>query len=354
MREIKVDNNLEGKRLDKFLGSYFTECSMGFLFKMLRKKNITLNGKKATGKEMLNSGDVIAVFFSDETFDKFVNKHAKDLNSAQSTSTNEYEKAFEKYKNIQIIYEDEHVLLLNKPAGILSQKAESTDMSINEWLIGYLLKTGFVTRQTLGLFRPSVCNRLDRNTSGLLICSKSLAGARTMAEILKDRSLHKYYRTIVVGEVLSNAHIDGYLYKDEKSNTVTLYDSIPEDIKAENKSYSKIETSYEILRSGKIFINNENIKLTELEVLLHTGKTHQIRAHLSSIGHALIGDTKYGDAFVNKEMKKLFKLNYQLLHSYRLKFPKLEGELLGLSEKSFIADTPVVYNNIADSVFDKS
>ena len=349
MKEIKVDNNSAGKRFDKFLGSYFSECSMGFIFKMLRKKNITLNGKKATGKELLSNGDIIAVFFSDETFYKFANKHISAEVSSKS-NTYEYEKAYNRIGHLDIVYEDDHILLINKPVGILSQKAEAKDVSVNEWLIGYLLDKNVITSESLGTFRPSVCNRLDRNTSGLLICSKSLSGARKMAEVLKDRSLHKYYKTIVVGNVKNNSHLSGYLYKDKKTNKVSLVKEIPSS-NANKSDYSAIETSFEVLRHGMYESNCKNTEFTELEVLLHTGKTHQIRAHLSSEGHPIIGDGKYGNARVNDLLKKDFGLKFQLLHSYKLVFPKIEGELSYLSDKVFEAKLPDLFLKIETKMF---
>ncbi|WP_026509278.1 RluA family pseudouridine synthase [Butyrivibrio sp. LC3010] len=348
MKEIKVDNNSSGKRFDKFLGTYFSECSMGFIFKMLRKKNITLNGKKATGKEILQNGDTISVFFSDETFNKFVNVHIKSSETTEDKSLTEYEKAFKKLKSIEIIYEDDDILLINKPAGILSQKAEFKDISVNEWLIGYLLNTGFITPESLGVFKPSICNRLDRNTSGLLICSKSLPGARKSAEMLRERSVHKYYRTIVSGNVTSDEHISGYLIKDERKNTVKLYGDNDDFSGIDRNKLSRIETSYKVIGYKSFTINGKSQAFTELEVLLHTGKTHQIRAHLSSIGHPLIGDAKYGHQKVNEYFSKNYGLKFQLLHSYRLEFPSIEGELSGLSGKSFVAPLPDLYKNIAN------
>ena len=349
MKEIKIDNNSSGKRLDKFLGGYFSECSMGFLFKMLRKKNITLNGKKATGKELLNNGDTISVFFSDDTFYKFANKHVSSDETANNTS--EYIKAYERFGKLDIVYEDENILLLNKPVGILSQKAEVKDVSINEWLIGYLLKEEVISPENLGTFRPSVCNRLDRNTSGLLICSKSLAGARKMAEVLKDRSLHKYYKTIVVGRISEDSHLSGYLYKDKKTNKVTLFDKIPDKNAVNSAEYSPIETSFKVLSHGAFSYDGKQQELTELEVLLHTGKTHQIRAHLSSTGHPIIGDGKYGKEAINNSLRNKFGLKFQLLHSYKLVFPKIEGELSYLSDKVFEANLPEQFNNIERSCF---
>ncbi len=336
MREIIISENESGKRLDKFLSQYFTGTTMGFLFKMLRKKNITLNKKKATGKEVLKKDDVISVFFSDDTFEKFANKFV----SGSSKTTNEYNTALESIGPLEIIYEDEHILLVNKPAGILTQKSQQGDASINEWLIGYLLKNNSVTVNSLSTFRPSVCNRLDRNTSGIVICSKSLSGAREMARILKDRSLHKYYRTIVSGKLKEGGHIHGYLYKDESKNQVKLYDSPLEGT-------SEIETSYNIINNillnGVVDKELSDFYITELEVLLHTGKTHQIRAHLSSIGHPILGDPKYGYRKINDVIRKKFGLKYQLLHAERLVFPELSGDLAYLTGKEFKAKLPDIF-----------
>ncbi len=332
MKEIKIGQNEAGKRLDKFLSQYFKDAGMGFLYKMLRKKNITLNGKKATGKETLNNGDSISVFFSDETFEKFTGK----------IEDSEYSKAYSQFGRIEIIYEDSNILLTNKPAGILTQKADNNDLSLNEWLIGYLIDKNEVTKESLISFRPSVCNRLDRNTSGIVICSKSLTGAREMARVLKDRTLDKFYNTIVIGTIKDDAHISGYLIKDEKNNTVRLVDKASD----EAEEASRIETSYKVLRNGYIIADDSRIDVTLLEVKLHTGKPHQIRAHLKSIGHPIIGDSKYGDKTVNKKINNEFKLKFQLLHAGRIVFPHFDGELASLSGKEFITEKPKIFKTI--------
>ena len=201
MQEFKIGPNEEGQRLDKFLHKYLKEAGTSFLYKMLRKKNITLNKKKADGKEMLQSGDLVQFFFSDETFLKFrgtlvsenqgekkiISVAKKNVDSAFS----QYQKAYEKFKNIEIIFENQHILLLNKPAGILSQKSQPTDLSVNEWLIGYLLASEQITREQMETYKPSICNRLDRNTSGLMICGKSFLGSRQMNQLIKERKIKK-------------------------------------------------------------------------------------------------------------------------------------------------------------------
>ncbi len=316
MKEIKIGVNEEGKRLDSFLKSYLKEASSSFLYKMLRKKNITLNDKKADGKEKLNSGDSIKIFFSDETFDKFRGSHSK-------ASFPEEGNALSKFGELPVIFEDDNIVLVNKPAGVLSQKAEPKDISLNEWLIDYLLLKGSITKDSLSTYRPSICNRLDRNTSGLVICAKTLKGARKMNAIIKDRTVEKYYRTIVEGELKDGMSLKGYLYKDEKTNKVFVRDDDPQDDR-----FSYIETEY-----IPVFYDKDS-DLTLLEVKLITGKPHQIRAHLSSISHPIIGDVKYGG-------KKLKGQNCQLLHSYRLVFPKhMEETFTDIQGREFIAELP--------------
>ncbi|WP_026523587.1 RluA family pseudouridine synthase [Butyrivibrio sp. MB2005] len=361
MRDINITDNEAGKRLDKFLSQYFTGTTMGFLFKMLRKKNIVLNKKKATGKEVLKKGDTISVFFSDETFGKFANKFAsasddsKENDNKLSGVFKEYELAYKRFGHLEIIYEDDNILLINKPAGILTQKAEPKDLSLNEWLIGYLLDKGAVKKDSLVTFRPSVCNRLDRNTSGIVICSKSLIGAREMAKGLKERTIHKYYSTIVAGKITENAHISGYLIKDEKNNKVRLVD---EKEAQKLKDADRIETSYEVsgylkIDSSKCGDKTTGNKLgdrvfTELSVCLITGKTHQIRAHLSSTGHPIIGDGKYGSSNINMFFKECAGLKYQLLHARRIELPEFSGELSNLSGKAFEAGLSPEYKKIKE------
>ena len=189
---------------------------------------------------------------------------------------------------------------------MLSQKARENDVSANEYLLGYLIRTHSLQLEDFEAFRPSVCNRLDRNTTGLLLMGKSLKGLQTLSEGLRERTIHKYYRAIVAGEVHKSEHLIGYLTKNEKDNMVTVTDKQTEDS-------SRIETAYEPVKV--------NAGKTLLEIHLITGKTHQIRAHLASIGHPIIGDMKYGDKKVNQENYEEHKVTHQLLHAYRMEFP---------------------------------
>lgn len=338
MQEIIIGPNQAGQRLDKFLHKYLPNAGSSFLYKMLRKKNITLNGKKAEGKEILELNDKVQSYFSDETFAKFAGKasgtSATEDKQGKCNMEDTYRKAYRHpdMKDVSVLYEDAHVLVLNKPVGVLTQKAKDSDISLNEWMIGYLLNKGAITSKELELFKPSVVNRLDRNTSGIVLCGISLKGSQCLSRMIKDRTIGKFYRTICVGLIKEAKVLKGSLSKNELTNKVSI------DINGEG-----IETS---------FVPIESLKgnMTYLEVELITGKTHQIRAHLASIHHPLIGDTKYGNDKCNQEVRKKYGLKNQLLHAYRMEFPVLEDELSGLSEKIIIAPLPEQFIRILEDV----
>ena len=309
MKLITVHKQEEGQRLVKLLGAYLKEAPNSFFYKMLRKKNITLNGKKADGTEKLKCGDEIRLFLSDETYEKFAGKVQPKEKFPMA--------------KLNIVYEDSNVIFINKPAGMLSQKSVPSDVSLNEYLLGYLEKSGQWKQEESKAFRPSVCNRLDRNTSGLVICGKSMTGLQQMAAVLKDRSLHKYYLCLVKGVMTESQHLEGYLLKDENSNQVKIFQK-------ETEGAAHIITEYEPL-----YTEGET---TLLKVTLVTGKSHQIRAHLSSIGHPIIGDPKYGDRKVNAFFRETHGIKNQMLHAWKLTFPELAEPLDNLSEKSFEAE----------------
>lgn len=324
MQEIHVTENEAGQRLDKLLAKFLKEAPKGFLYKMLRKKNITLNGKKASGSEKLLQGDVVKLFFSEDTIEKFSGSTAEKF-SGQA------EKLDRSAEKLDILYEDSHILLINKPAGMLSQKAKEQDISAVEYLIQYLLDSGQLTRQELKTFRPSVCNRLDRNTSGILAAGKSLTGLQEMSRFFKERSIGKYYLCLVCGEVKKPELIRGYLYKEEKTNHVRVS-------RTELAGSARIETEYRPVASGA--------QLTLLEVHLLTGKTHQIRAHLASKGYPILGDYKYGSRKVNDVYRKQYGLKSQLLHAWRLRMPESAGDLAYLAGKEFKAPPPALFQRI--------
>lgn len=305
MRELIFQEDA-GQRLDKYLQKYLKQAPKSFLYRMLRKKNIVLNGKKADGSEKLKQGDVIRLYLADETVDKFRGE----------------ERIYPSWPGLEIVYEDSQVLLVNKPAGMLSQKAAPEDVSLNEYLVGYLLERKQVTKDSLAGFTPGVCNRLDRNTSGLVIGAKTLGAAQEMGRLLKERRAGKFYLALAAGNISRGERIRGWLVKDRKNNQVRIS-------KEPSPEGAPIETVYEPLASSG--------RLTLLKVELITGKTHQIRSHLASAGHPLAGDGKYGDPALNRYMRERYGLNHQFLHSWQLTFPCMEAPFEALSQRTFTA-----------------
>lgn len=330
MQSVTIEKNQAGQRLDKFLRKLMPAAGTGFLYKMLRKKNITLNGKRAEGGEILTVGDNLSFFFSLETFAKMTGRGTGEAQPSQEPGRDreasrapaaEYIRAYHTLSGsgISVLYEDDDLLIAHKPAGILTQKASASDISLNEWLIGYLLEKGSISPEELYTFKPSVCNRLDRNTSGIVLCGKSLAGSQYLSCCIREKRLRKIYRTVCVGEISKELTLRGYLKKDPLKNKVQINLKTPSAENALNAGASQnyIETICRPLAVSGGY--------TLLEVNLITGKTHQIRAHLAGIGHPLIGDAKYGDPKVNRYFRERFNLQYQLLHAYRAELPDMEN-----------------------------
>lgn len=368
MREITITIQEQGQRLDRYLSKYLPGASSGFLHKMMRKKNIKRNQEKVSGGEKLQEGDRIQIFFSEETLKKFgapslKKPHLPDEASGQGrpdesqleprgkTGGNHHANhrvagkmtAHQKNlrKEVRILFQNEDILILHKPAGMLTQKALATDDSLNDYLYDYWREEIMKGKELPTSFRPSVANRLDRNTSGIVMCGITVKGLQILSALLKNREVEKYYLCIVKGNVSEKRKISGYLLKDEKKNQVSLH-------KSQVPGSSYIETYYEPitaeLASKLISMSGDNgftqadgnnksafaagnhgsistIKdISFLRVRLITGKSHQIRAHLASEGHPILGDPKYGDPRLNRILKKK-GIQHQLLHSSELRIP---------------------------------
>ncbi len=346
MISISVKQNESGQRLDKLLMKTLKNAPASFVYKMLRKKNITLNGKKASGDEKISVGDSISFFFSDETFNKFSGEDQKKDNSGDSKVK---EGHVQKPGNIkkgnaqgfgninevyipslnknEIVYEDSDIIIVNKSVGELSQKADKNDISINERIVSYL------KNQNIGVneyFTPGICNRLDRNTSGLIIAGKSLKGLQAASKAIKGHNLKKYYLCIAKGKITGTIKISAWLKKDEKTNKADVKNT-------EIQGYDEIKAEYSGLVTGKDY--------TLVAIRLITGKTHQIRAHMAYMGNPLIGDAKYGG-----RDKAYGYLKHQLLHAFMLKFDKI-NDLPEISNKTVYCMPPKEFENTAVSLF---
>ena len=333
MQQFEITTNEAGQRFDKYLHKLMPGAPASFFYKMLRKKNIVLNGKKAEGKEKLNIGDKVSLFLSQETFERFRGECKQD----------EYVSAYHNLDGIQVLFENEHMALLHKPAGILSQKAKPEDYSVNEWFIGYLLAQKTILAESLETYKPSICNRLDRNTSGIVICAKTLAAGQELSGLIAERKIRKFYRLFVKGTIKEPAELEGYLVKDHYKNKVKIVSGKEAEMlsltKEEKTSY--IQTRYEPIQ--------KLTDMTYLEVELLTGKTHQIRAHLASAGYPLLGDYKYGNKEWNDYYQKKYGIKSQLLHAYRLEIPPngllLDGNGLSVTDKEPVLFQKLLHEN---------
>lgn len=332
MKEYTIGRNEAGQRLDKLLGKILNEAPSGFIYKMLRKKNIKVNQSKADGKELLKEGDTVQIYLSDDTFAKFHKDKKTELKTGETSLKGEV------LSENRILYQDSDILILNKPSGVLSQKAKASDDSINEQMIRYLLSTGRLAKEQLMTFTPSVCNRLDRNTSGIVLAGVSLAGSRMLSSLLKERTVHKYYLALVQGNVPKAGGGKAYLIKDGKTNQVRILQKPAEGA-------VMIETKY---RSCN---NRPDYSLLEVELI--TGKSHQIRAYLASLGHPIMGDAKYGNPEKNREFRNRYGIQNQCLHAYRIVFPVMEDHFRHLSEKTWTAPLPEKYRAVLEKLWGK-
>jgi 23S rRNA pseudouridine955/2504/2580 synthase len=310
VKEYIIPKAEDGQKVMRFLNRILPNCSNGFLYKMFRKKNITINGKKVTGKEVLRQDDVVKIFFSDETFEKFSGKSVEVSNPYEGIDVSK----------LEICYEDEDIIVCNKPANVLSQKSKASDVSINEILIAYMLNSGEITLDSLEIFKPGVINRLDRNTSGLILFGKTIRGLKFGSELMKSHDTDKTYLCLVSGRYDGPNELDGYLTKDSKNNLVRYSTKETPDSKYMSESISVVEY-------------RENFTL--LKVVLHTGRSHQIRCSLAAIGFPILGDVKYGNQELNQKYLKK-GVDRALLHSSSI---RLNGRVVE-------CETPDIFSKV--------
>ena len=322
MKEILIDKNESDQRLDRFLKKYLANAPQTFIYKMIRKKNIKVNGGRAQPETTIFEGDKIQLYLSDETIDKFI---------AEKTEI--------KSKLIpNIVYEDNNIILINKPAGLLSHGASKEfEENIVDSMISYLIQKGDFVPRIEKTFTPSICNRLDRNTSGIIIGAKNYQSLKAINEAIKNGHIRRFYKTIVKGNVKEEKRAEGYLIKDEDNNKVEIYKN-------------DVEGSKKITTHIKPLQNKNGYSMLEIELI--TGRTHQIRGHLSSLGYPVIGDRKYGDRKTNMSFNEGTGLDNQLLHAYKVEFNGLSEEFEYLNGKTFISDLMGMSADVAKELFD--
>ncbi len=336
MITLKIGENEKNQRLDRFLKKYFKNATLSYIYKAIRK-DIKLNGKRGKPETLLELDDEIQIYIPEEKINEF-------------TKTNKRQKV---KKSFKVAYEDENILIVYKPSGILTHgtKEEKKNHLTNQ-VISYLIEKGDFKPSESMTFNPSPVNRLDRNTEGLVIFAKKGETLQVLNEMMRRKNcIKKYYLTVVRGELDKEIHLKGYLSKLKEKNMVKVIDE-KSNLSAENNCDSKIK---EIETIAKPVFTKDGYTLVEVELI--TGRTHQIRAHLSSIGLVILGDGKYGDFALNKELKELLKGRNQLLDAYRLEIDNsIEplGYLSGSIFKGFISSKykAVLKELFGDEIFE--
>lgn len=302
MKKTIVGENDKGQRADRFLSKLLPNANKNFIMKMIRKKNIVNNSKRMNASDILNKGDEITIYFSDETFEKF------------SKRDNTYA-----HINLDIVYEDENILVVDKASGLLSHSASNNrEKNLIDGVIAYLIESGQYSPRNENSFIPALCNRLDRNTAGLVIVGKNAVALKTINEKIRERDFKKIYNAIVLGNFTFNGLIEDRMVKDDKKNRTNIV-----------KSKDGILMQSDV----KPIIAGEKYSLVEIDLI--TGRTHQIRAQLAHLNHPILGDPKYGSYSANRKLDSLDMKNHQLLASVEMILPELDGELKYLSNKKF-------------------
>lgn len=319
MKEIVITSNEAGQRFDKFLRKYLKDMPLSAIYKAIRKKQVIVNGLKSSEKYLLNEGDKIK--FNIDVEDTIKEKNLNFLNIE---------------RDFRIAYEDANLLIVEKNQGTLVHPDEGKDENnLTNQVLNYLYGKKEYIPEKEKTFSPSPCNRLDRNTEGLIIFAKNYDTLKAVNESIREGHIEKYYNTIVKGRINDGIYT-AYIIKDRNKNSVKVYDSPREGAK-------EVITEVKTIDSCGTF--------SELEINLVTGRSHQIRAHLSSLGNPVVGDPKYGSKEVNDFFSKQYGIRYQILMAHKIIFRKCPKDLKYMEGKVITMPINPVLKKIKRDLF---
>ena len=323
MKKLVIRKNDANQRIDKYLKKLLCQAPSNFIYKMIRNKDVKINGKKVNERYILQENDILEMFLYEDKFQEFTQE--KDIFSLK--------------KEFKVLYEDHHVLIVDKPAGLLVHgDAHESVNTLSNQVLSYLKEKGELELDRTSTFMPGPVHRLDRNTSGIVIFGKTLQAMQDLNEMMKKRHhIEKTYLTICHGCLKENRELVGYIKKLENEDRVQF-------VKKDDPQALYMKTIVEPMQWNNDF--------TLLQVKIVTGRMHQIRIHLSGISHPVIGDRKYGDFQLNRQLKQKFGLNHQLLHAHKIWFKDPFGSLSYLKGKEIICNVPKQFGQIEKSLFE--
>lgn len=315
--KIEIGSNEAGQRMDKFLRKLLKDVPLSRIFKSIRTGQVRVNGKKVKQNYSLNEGDIL-VF--------------------EDIQTNSSKKEVKKLDTgfLKITYEDENILIVEKWPGVLvhSDKKNGED-TLTDYVLSYLFEKGDYTPEKEITFTPAPCNRLDRNTSGVVIYGKNFESLKLLNELIRERRIKKYYTALVIGKINDGTY-EAYIAKDEDSNISKIYKEPKDNTK-------KIAMDVKVVQTIGAY--------TLIDIDLITGRSHQLRAHLSFLGNPIVGDPKYGDKKINNFFQNKYALDFQFLYAYKLIFKNCDGKLAYMQNKTIAESLPPILKKIKKDVF---
>lgn len=318
--KIEIGINEAGQRIDKFARKWLSDVPLGAIFKGIRKGDLRVNGKKVKQNYFLEQGDVVeAKYITSNTKPKRKEEKFQDVD----------------YTEMKITYEDENMLIAEKWPGILVHSDKKNgEATLTDYVLSYLYQKGEYIPEHEITFTPAPCNRLDRNTSGIVLYGKNYQSLKLLNEMIRERKIKKYYNALVKGKI-KEGYYEAYISKDQDNNLSQVFDT-------EKSNTKKIAMEVKVLDTVGSY--------SFLELHLITGRSHQLRAHLAYLKNPIIGDNKYGDKKLNSFFCNKYQLAFQFLYSYKLVFKDCPKELSYMENRTIIEAMPSIFKKIKKDV----